>query len=219
VLQVNIFEKEDETIELFEKAGYEKARTWSHYEINFNAPPPTQTLPNGMSIRLFDLDNDSDWELVGPAQDAAFMDHWGAYTLSPASQVVSDTSAENDVEPVLDFSYSNAPGYCFIAFIGEDIAGGILCNAKLVEYPSVGRVGSVFTHPKFRRRGVGRNLMLAAFNAFYQNGMRRVILDTDSGSFTDSAKFYTSLGMNIYRREFLYEKEIRAGEEIRRLAK
>jgi hypothetical protein len=61
--------------------------------------------------------------------------------------------------------------------------------------------------------------MLAAFNAFYQNGMRRVILDTDSGSFTDSAKFYTSLGMNIYRREFLYEKEIRAGEEIRRLAK
>lgn len=58
--------------------------------------------------------------------------------------------------------------------------------------------------------------MLATFNAFYQSGMRRVILDTDSQSFTDSSKFYGSLGMNIYRREFLFEKEIRAGREIRR---
>jgi len=61
--------------------------------------------------------------------------------------------------------------------------------------------------------------MLSAFHAFYQSGMYRIILDTDSQSFTKSSKFYTSLGMNIYRHEFLYEKEIRAGQEIRRLEK
>ena len=94
-----------------------------------------------------------------------------------------------------------------------------MCNAKLVEFPNTGRVGSVFSHPKFRRRGVGRALMLSAFHAFYQGGMRRIILDTDSQSFSESSKFYTSLGMHIYRREFLYEKEIRAGQEIRRLEK
>jgi GNAT superfamily N-acetyltransferase len=171
-----------------------------------------------MSIRLFDLDNDHDWDLVSPVQDAAFMDHWGAYTLPPAESVESDEGGgSSEEEPVLDFSYSNAQGYCFIAFVGEEVAGGILCNAKLVEFQNTGRVGSVFTHPKFRRHGVGRNLMLTAFNAFYQSGMRRVILDTDSQSFTDSAKFYTSLGMSIYRREYLYEREIRTGREIRRL--
>jgi GNAT superfamily N-acetyltransferase len=219
VLQVNLFESDQASIQLFEAQGFEKVRAWAHYEITFNNAPSAPDSSTGVITRPFDLDNDTDWDAVSPVQDAAFMDHWGAYTLPPIEQAPADTSDENEDEPVLDFSYSNAQGYCFIAFIGDEVAGGILCNAKLVEYPNTGRVGSVFTHPKFRRRGVGRNLMLAAFHAFYQSGMRRMILDTDADSFTDSAKFYTSLGMSIYRREFLYEKEVRAGEEIRRLAK
>ncbi|HUG34447.1 MAG TPA: GNAT family N-acetyltransferase [Anaerolineales bacterium] len=217
VLQVNLFESEGASIQLFEAEGFEKVRTWAHYEIQLNSAPPAPNLPERMSIRRFDLDNDDDWDLVSPVQDAAFMDHWGAYTLPPAERVETEDPDDNrEEEPVLDFSYSNAQGYCFIAFVGEEAAGGILCNARLVEFSNTGRVGSVFTHPKFRRQGVGRNLMLAAFNTFYQCGMRRVILDTDSQSFTDSAKFYTNHGMSIYRREFLYEKEICAGREIRK---
>ena len=50
----------------------------------------------------------------------------------------------------------------------------------------------------------------------YQSGMRRMILDTDAESFTDTSKFYTSLGMSIYLREILFEGEIRVGQEIRR---
>lgn len=217
VLQVNVFETEQASIQLFEAEGFSKVRTWAHYDIHFQDAPPVPNPPEGMTVRPFDLDNDADWDLVGPVQDLAFMDHWGAYSLPPVENTEPEESGDNDEdEPVLDFSYSNAQGYCFIAFIGEEVAGGILCNAKLVEFANTGRVGSVFTNPKFRRRGVGRNLMLAAFNAFYQSGMRRVILDTDSESFADSSRFYTSLGMRIYRREFLLEKEIRAGREIRR---
>jgi len=220
VLQVNIFELENATIALFENTGFEKVRVWAHYEIHLKDAPAMPDTSNNVTIRLFDLDNDDDWNLLSPTQDAAFMDHWGAYELPPVANAEPDDNEDNDdSEPVLDFSYSNAQGYCFIAIIGNEAAGGILCNAKLVEFPKTGRVGSVFTNPKYRRRGVGKSLMLAAFNAFYQNGMRRVILDTDAESFTDSAKFYASLGMNLYRREFLYEIEIRTGKEIRRLAK
>lgn len=216
VLQVNLFESDEQAIQLFEAEGFEKARTWVHYEIHFNDAPPVPNLPEGMSIRLFDLDNDVDWDIVSPVQDAAFMDHWGAYTLPPVESSALEATV-NDEEAPLDFSYSNAQGYCFIAFMGKEVAGGILCNAKLVEFPQTGRVGSVFTDARYRRHGVGRNLMFSAFHAFYQSGIRRVILDTDAESFTDSSRFYTSLGMSIYRREFLYEKQIRAGEEIRRL--
>ena len=218
VLQVNIFESDNETIQLFEDADFTKVREWAHYEIQLNGEHP---LSSDVRIRSFDLDNDDDWDLVGPVQDAAFMDHWGAYSLPPVENPEPEQASDdnNEDEPVIDSSYSNAQGYCFLAFIDDEVAGGILCNAKLVEFPNTGRVGSVFTNSKFRRKGVGKNLMLSAFNAFYQNGMQRVILDTDSQSFTDSSKFYTSLGMQIYRREFLYEKEIRAGEEIRRLSK
>jgi GNAT superfamily N-acetyltransferase len=218
VLQVNIFEMDNEAIQLFESEGFAKVREWAHYEVQLKNEYP---LSDEVKIRAFDLDNDDDWDLVGPVQDAAFMDHWGAYSLPPVESTEPEQTDDgnNDDEPVLDFSYSNAQGYCFIAFVDDEVAGGILCNAKLAEFTNTGRVGSVFTNPKFRRKGVGKNLMLSAFNAFYQNGMKRVILDTDSQSFTDSSKFYTSLGMNIYRHEFLYEKEIRAGEEIRRFKK
>ncbi len=216
VLQVNIFESDNESVRLFEEAGFSNIRTWAHYDIQLEREHP---LSGDVKIRSFDLDND-DWDLVSPVQDAAFMDHWGAYSLPPVESAEPEQAEDNNEdEPVIDPSYSNAQGYCFIAFIDDEVAGGILCNAKLVEFPNTGRVGSVFTNPKFRRKGVGKNLMLSAFNAFYQNGMRRVILDTDAQSFTDSSKFYTSLGMSIYRREFLYEKEVRAGEEIRRLSK
>lgn len=227
VLQVNIFETEHETIKLFEHADFEKVRTWAHYEMQLTN---TFDLSSNIKIREFDLDSDDDWELLSPVQDAAFMEHWGAYSFSPNESYALETEADeskaeetnqikNEIEPVIDSSYSNAQGYCFITFINNEVAGGILCNAKLVEFQNTGRVGSVFTHPKFHRQGVGRNLMHAAFNAFYKHGMKRVILDTDSQSFTDSAKFYTSFGMKIYRQEFLYEKEIRAGKEIRRLTK
>ncbi len=218
VLQVNVFEIEQASLQIFEAEGFGKVRTWAHYDIHFQSAPPVPNPPAGMTIRPFDLDNDADWDLVSPVQDAAFMDHWGSYALPPVENAEPEESDDNnEEEPALDFSYSNAQGYCFIALIGEAVAGGILCNAKLVEFANTGRVGSVFTNPNFRRHGVGRNLMLAAFHAFYQSGMRRVILDTDSQSFTDSSKFYGSLGMSIYRREFLLEKEIRVGREIRRL--
>ncbi|MBL8100984.1 MAG: GNAT family N-acetyltransferase [Anaerolineales bacterium] len=212
VLQANIFEGESEAIKLFEAEGFSKVREWAHYEIHLNDEPIKVALPEGMSICSFDLDND--WELVGPVMDAAFTDHWASYSLPQM-----EAEQEELEEAPQDFSYSNSEGYCFIMRAGDEIAGGILCNAKLVEHKNTGRIGSVFVHPNYRRRGVGKALMLAAFSAFHQNNVRRIILDTDSQSFTDSSKFYTSLGMNIYRREFLYEKETRTGREIRRLEK
>jgi mycothiol synthase len=94
-----------------------------------------------------------------------------------------------------------------------------LCNAKLVERDDTGRVGSMFVRPPYRRQGIGRALMLSAFQAFWQRGVRRVILDTDTHSFTAAPRFYAHLGMRPYRWEFLYEKEVRPGKEVRRLVK
>jgi mycothiol synthase len=217
-LQVNIFESEQETINIFKQKGFIKIREWVHYDIYLQDAPIMPVMSDGLTIREFNVDDDEDWNLVGPVMKEAFKDHWGAYSLPPVENHEPEDD-NNEKEIPEDLSFSNAQGYCFIAFIGNEVAGGILCNAKLVEFKNTGRVGSVFSHPKFRRRGVGRALMLSAFNAFYQSGMRRIILDTDSQSFSESSRFYTSLGMNIYRREFLYEKEIRAGQEIRRLEK
>ncbi len=217
VLQANLFELEAGAIKLFSNSGYDKVREWVHMQIELNAPFSIATLPDNLSIRVMDLDND--WDIVGPAMDEAFADHWGVIpqeVIESVQQEANDDEEGEDESPS-DDSFSNAPGHCFIILDGERVAGGILCNAKLVERSDTGRVGSVFVRPEYRKRGLGQALMKTAFNAFWQNGIRRVILDTDSQSFTHAPRFYANLGMSAYRYEFVYEKEIRTGREVRRL--
>lgn len=214
VLQTSLFESEQDAIKLFENHGYSPIREWLHLVVDMDQPPMTPFVPPHLSLREMDLEND--WDIVDPAMQEAYADHWGA--IPSGSYEVTEI---NEVEPgeaaPEDDSYSNAPGYCFIVLDGNTVAGGILCNAKLVERADTGRVGSMFVRPRYRRQGIAHALMLAAFDAFWKNGFRRVITDTDAKSFTDAPKLYQGLGMKPYRREFTYEKEIRPGREVRLL--
>jgi GNAT superfamily N-acetyltransferase len=209
-----VFESESNAIQLFVDSGYVKVREWVHMVLEMDEPFAAPSLPSGLTLREMDLDND--WDIVGPAMDEAFADHWGAIQTSLLNAAPVEEQEDEEDAPS-DDSFSNAPRYCFIALDGDRVAGGILCNAKLVEWTDTGRVGSVFVRAEYRRRGVGQALMKTAFNTFWNNDSRRVILDTDSESFSQSTKFYGDLGMKVYRREFLFEKQIRAGKEMRRL--
>lgn len=211
LLQVNLYDSEQEAIQLFTNFGFKKAREWIHLVIELDLPPPLPKLPNDLLIRNMDLDND--WERVGPAMDDAFANHWGA--IKEAFVAVEEEAEPNNLPE--DESYSNTPGFCFVAVIEAEVVGGILCNAKLVERVDTGRVGSLFVRLKYQRHGIGRALMQTAFATFWKHGIKRIITDTDSESFSETPKFYSNLGMQLYRREYLCEKEIRPGREIRKL--
>ena len=215
VLQTNLYETERNAVEFFKRHGYSPVREWAHLVLEMNSPPTIPALTPGLILRQMDLDND--WDIVGPAMDEAYADHWGAIApeaLEVGSEVNETREGEDEPE---DSSYSNSPGYCFVVLDQGVVAGGILCNAKLVDRADTGRVGSMFVRPRYRRQGIARALMLAAFDAFWQNGFRRIITDTDAKSFTDAPKLYQGLGMKLYRREYTYEKEIRPGKEVRLL--
>jgi GNAT superfamily N-acetyltransferase len=215
ILEVNAFEVEQSSLRLFRERGYVQMREWIHLVVELAAPPPSPELPASLLLREMDITREDEWDIVGPAMEAAYADHWGAISLTFGDPPAEAELPARDVTE--DESYSNTPGLCFIVLDRETVAGGILCNGKLVEWPASGRVGSLFVRPQYRRQGVGRALMLAAFSVFWRRGQRRIITDTDADSFTQSYKLYKSLGMQLYRREFLYEKEIRPGNEVRRM--
>jgi|GEM_PF-1452836 len=219
VLQTSLFEVEHDAIKLFNDHGFSPVREWLHLVLEMDQQPVVPALPTNLNLRQMDLDND--WDIVGSAMDEAYADHWGAIPPNSFKGVQQETSEMNETgdegNTPEDSSYSNAPGYCFIVLDGDIVAGGILCNAKLVERTDTGRVGSMFVRPRYRRQGIARTLMLASFEAFWRNGFRRVITDTDAKSFTDAPKLYKGLGMKPYRSEFTFEKEIRPGREVRRL--
>jgi mycothiol synthase len=216
VLQTILYQADQDAIQFFEDHGYQRAREWMHLVVDMSQPPLVPALDSRLTLREMDLDND--WDLVGPAMDDAYADHWGA--IPPGSYESSDPAVEdmdetNEEDNSEDASYSNSPGYCFIVLDGDTVAGGILCNAKLVERADTGRVGSLFVRPGYRRQGIARLLLLASFEAFWRNGFRRVITDTDATSFTNAPRLYESVGMQPYRQEVTYEKEMRPGREVR----
>ncbi len=100
-------------------------------------------------------------------------------------------------EPGLDLVVESADGrfasYC-ICWL--DTANG------------VGEFEPVGTRPAFKRRGLGRALLLEAFKRLRDHGMRAAIVQTPS--FNESAtRLYQSAGFEIVNREYVYAKRMR----------
>lgn len=216
-LTQNVFGEDGWTRGQLTRLGYTVARRWIHLEIDLHESPAP--VPEDVAIRT--LDPARDWPAVVRALSDAFQDHWGAVRPGivlgeePEDEPDDDDTAES--APAPDRRWFNTPGLCFVAEIEGEIVGSCLCNARTVEQPGTGRVGSLSVRREARRRGVARALLLAAFGEFYRRGIHRVVTDTDAQSFTGANHLYPAVGMKIYREEFLYALSLRNGTDVRAL--
>jgi predicted N-acetyltransferase YhbS len=204
---------------LLSEEGYRQARQWVHLLIELDGPPPPPIWPEEVTVRL--LDPQRDWPLVGPALVEAFADHWGVIR-EPVETTTVEAAAKEEVDDGElndpDDPYYNSPGLCFVAQHGDKVIGSCLCNARHIEWPETGRVGSLSVIPPYRQQGIGQALLYHAFGEFYRRGVRRIVTDTDGASFTGAPRLYQRVGMKIFRRENLYQKTIRPGREFRILS-
>ncbi len=206
-----------EAITVLEAAGFKLVRQWVHYDLALDEPS-SPVLPEGVSIRP--MDPRTDWPAVGAAMDEAFADHWGemgpeARTLMEEDEPDEAAGDEAGDEEPEDDPYSNSLGLCFVAEAGGQVIGSCLCNARTVEWPDSGKIGSLSVRRAWRGRGVGAALTATALAEFYRRGIRRVITDTDSDGFTGAHRLYRRFGFTPYRVENVVEKELRAGREWR----
>jgi ribosomal protein S18 acetylase RimI-like enzyme len=92
------------------------------------------------------------------------------------------------------------PGLWLLAEDGAELAGFVLPYARRGSDATLGWVSSLGVREPWRGRGLGRGLLLAAFAALYDRGLRRVGLGVDAENSTGALTLYESAGMRQVRR-------------------
>lgn len=195
-----------------EEHGMVNIRHSFHMQIEMDAPPQDPVWPEGIKLKVFDLEYD-DPEAVYRADVEAFRDHFG-FVESPF---------EEGFERFMHFMTDEeayAPGLWFLATAntapggGTQIVGICLNRKHSYEDPEVGWVSTLGVLRPWRQRGIGLALLLHSFGEFYRRGYHKVGLGVDGENLTGALNLYKKAGMYVHRQFDLYEKELRPGTEI-----
>ncbi|HET9908828.1 MAG TPA: GNAT family N-acetyltransferase [Anaerolineales bacterium] len=193
-LFTKISERNNTLLQLFASNGYRSNLSFIMMELEMDAPPPAPEPVEGITIRTFVRGQDE--QGTYQADEEAAEDK-GYHT--PLS--FEDWSKRMRME-----KESFDPTLWFLAFEGNEIAGAALnvydreTNLGWVDHLSVRRA--------WRRRGIGRALLLHSFGEFYRRGIRRVKLNVDSKSLTNAPRLYEQVGMKTIQQYHIYTKEI-----------
>jgi mycothiol synthase len=179
------------------QSGFKEVRHFWRMEIEMSQAPIAPEWPDEITVRTIVPEQES--RAVYAAIEEAFQDHWG-HMEGSFDEWKHWTIDRESFDPTL----------WFIAFDGNDIAGISLCNIQ----EDAGWVDTLGVRRPWRRKGLGRALLLHSFGEFYRRGQKNVVLTVDSQNLTDATRLYERAGMHVERTYISYEKELRAGIEL-----
>jgi mycothiol synthase len=181
-------------LRIAEEQGYERYRYSFQMRIDFDGELETPEWPEGVSVRTFVRGADD--EAVYEAQNDAFSDHFehAAWPYEAWRQWA--------------FVESFDPSMWFLAADGDEIAGVCLCRVESGEGSELGWVNVLGVRPPWRRRGIGRALLLHAFAEFRARGKIGARLSVDGLNPTGAVALYEGVGMHVARRYDLYSKPL-----------
>jgi ribosomal protein S18 acetylase RimI-like enzyme len=185
-----------------ESFGFEVVRHFYQMEIELQNTPLLPSVPEGIVIMPIDMETDFKNALA--AMDEGFKDHWG-HVDRPFDEVLKQWQHFLDNDKDFD------PSLWLLAKSGEQIAGICRCNPKTVEDPDMGWVNQLCVLTPWRRQGLGKALLLSAFNEFYRREKKRAGLVVDATSLTNATQLYEKAGMRVTRQFDTYEMELRPG--------
>jgi ribosomal protein S18 acetylase RimI-like enzyme len=184
-------ESDDDTLAAeLERRGFRFIRHFLRMESELGELPAEPEWPQGITVRTFQLD---DTRAVYDADMEAFADHWDFVPV-----------AFDEWSQLMLGSATFDPTLWFLAEDGDEIAGISLCLAE--RRPNTGHVGILGVRPQWRRRGLGRSLLLHSFRELRQRGREKVDLGVDAENLTGAVRLYEEAGMHIARRTDAYEK-------------
>src|SRR5205085_11712387 len=162
---------------LLEANGYRDVRHYFVMTIELEEPPPAPEWPAGLEPRPFEREHARAFHA---ADDEAFADERG-YVSEPFDDFVEKRLDRPGFDPELWTA----------VWDGDEIAATLIADRRF----GAGWIGGLAVRRPWRRRGLGRALLLRSFGQFYERGMRRVSLSVDTESATGATHLYERVGM------------------------
>ena len=94
------------------------------------------------------------------------------------------------------------------------VVGLCVCRAPQPGAPRRARISDLGIRPPWRRRGIGRALLLHAFAVLSNRGFDNAVLSVDTESKSGAPALYEKVGMRSVRASHTYVKELRAGRNL-----
>jgi len=154
-------------------------------------PPPAAPL-TGVTIRTFVQGKDD--RAVHAALEEAFAEHFG-HVPWPFEDWIAMRIESDGFDR----------GLWFLALDGDQIVGALV--GRIIE--DVGWVETLGVRPRWRRRGIGENLLRRSFAEFHQRGIYKSSLYVDSQNETGATALYERVGMHVATQFDFYEKHLR----------
>lgn len=184
---------------LFEHEGFAPARYFWRMRIDMEAPPPAPEWPVGIAVRTCERGQDE--RIFFDTLEEAFLDHWGHTPREYGEWYARNVETE---------SYDPSLWWLATAENGEP-AGAIRCH---VRPDGTGWVNTLGVRRPWRKRGLGRALLLQAFGELYRRGVTAIALGVDAQNPTGATYVYEQAGMLVRQRYAVYRKELRPGVDL-----
>lgn len=170
---------------LLRQRGFAPARTVYRMAADLETEVPRTLPPEGIDIRAFRLKEDGRL-LHATMQEAFADDFWRSNEPFEAWQTRLVGRGDFD------------PGLWFIAWDGEQAAGGLVAY----DHGDLGWIKGLGVRRPWRCRGIGSALLTHAFAELARRGQRRVELGVDAEGATQPLRVYERAGMHV---AFAYE--------------
>jgi mycothiol synthase len=190
VARVSTLAADRAAVPLFTPRGFAPVRHFYRMLIDLDGPPPAPELPSGFELSLF---RPGDEAVLHATLEEAFADHWGHQF----------ESLDDWRQRVFGRDWWD-PSLVHLVREGDEVAAACVNAIRF----GVGWVGILGTRAPWRGRGLGRVLLLAAFDELYRRGEHRIGLTVDAGNETGATHLYESAGMRIAWQADIYEKRV-----------
>ena len=178
-------------VALLEENGYRDVAHFYVMTIELEDPPPEPEWPEGLEARPFEREHA---RAFWAADDEAFQDE-ADYEPEPFEEFVRRRLERPGFDPELWTA----------VWDGKEIAATVIVDRKRF---GAGWIAGLGVRQPWRRRGLGRALLLRSFRQLYERGQRRVSLNVHTENPTGATRLYESVGMRVEREDVLYRKQL-----------